>query len=274
MGALLGALSALSVGCSEMFGRKGSLVAGVLAVGVVSQGVAAVTAVVLAVAFSGEVLWPDLARGALSGVGFGVGMVTYLGGVLRSSSTVISPLVATMTVILPFGVAASGGEETTVLAVVGVGVAIVGLVFITVGGWASAGIRRGFLWGTTSGLGYGLGLAVLIDTSSASGPWPAVAQRMVACILTALLAAGLRSSPLPPKGLRWPPLLSGAFGGLASTFYVLGVQADAIPAAVTGAMFPAVSVAVGRVVFGDVVRPPQLLGLGLVLAGVVGVVAG
>jgi multidrug transporter EmrE-like cation transporter len=39
-------------------------------------------------------------------------------------------------------------------------------------------------------------------------------------------------------------------------------------------MFPAVSVALGRIVFGDVVRPPQLVGLGLVLAGVAGVVGG
>ena len=56
--------------------------------------------------------------------------------------------------------------------------------------------------------------------------------------------------------------------------YVLGVQADALPAAVTGAMFPAVSVALGRIVFGDVVRPAQLLGLGFVLVGVAGVVGG
>ena len=83
-----------------------------------------------------------------------------------------------------------------------------------------------------------------------------------------------RSRPFPPKGDRRPPLLSGAFGGLASTLYVLGVQADALPAAVTGAMFPAVSVALGRIVFGDVVRPAQLLGLGFVLVGVAGVVGG
>ena len=161
-----------------------------------------------------------------------------------------------------------------VLAVLGVGVAVVGLVLITLGGRATAGIRQGIVWGLTSGLGYGCGMAVLIDTSSASGPWPAMTQRSVAFLLTLLLAVGSRSRPFPPKGDRRPPLLSGAFGGLASTLYVLGVQADALPAAVTGAMFPAVSVALGRIVFGDVVRPAQLLGLGFVLVGVAGVVGG
>ena len=42
----------------------------------------------------------------------------------------------------------------------------------------------------------------------------------------------------------------------------------------TGAMFPAISVVVGRFVFGDTVRPPQVAGLCLVLAGVTGVVVG
>ena len=274
MGALLGALSSISVGGSEMFGRQGSRTAGVLAVGVVSQGLAAVTALVLVLVLPSELSWPDLGRGAISGIGFGVGMIAYLGGLLRSSSTVISPTVATLTVVIPFGTAVIGGEQASMLAFGGVGVAILGLVVITVGGRTAIGVRKGLFWGATSGLGYGIGLDVLIDTSTSSGSWPAVTQRVVACILTVALATGRRSPVIPPKGARWPPLLSGIFGGLASTLYILGVQAEALPAAVTGAMFPAISVALGRLVFGDAVRPPQVMGLGLVLVGVTGVVAG
>ena len=88
-----------------MFGRQGSRTAGVLAVGVVSQGLAAVTALVLVLVLPSELSWPDLGRGAISGIGFGVGMIAYLGGLLRSSSTVISPTVATLTVVIPFGTA-------------------------------------------------------------------------------------------------------------------------------------------------------------------------
>ena len=272
MGALLGALSAVSVGISEMFGRRGSQAVGVLTVGVVSQAVAALTALALVMILPSELSWPDLGRGAISGVGFAIGMVTYLGGLLRSSSTVISPTVATLTVVIPFGVAVIGGEQASTLAVTGVGVAIIGLVIITVSGRAAVGIRKGLIWGATSGLGYGIGLAVLIDTSTSSGSWPAASQRFVACILTVMLATGRRSAVIPPRGSRWPPLFSGIFGGLASTLYLFALQADALPAAVTGAMFPAVSVVVGRFVFGDTVRPPQVAGLSLVLAGVTGVV--
>ena len=274
MGALLGALSAVSVGFSEMFGRRGSRAVGVLTVGVVSQAMAALTALALVMVFPAELSWADLGWGAISGVGYGVGMVTYLGGLLRSSSTVISPTVATLTVVIPFGVAIIGGEQASTLAVTGVGVAITGLVLITVSGRAAVGIRKGLIWGATSGLGYGIGLAVLIDTSTSSGSWPAASQRFVACILTVILGTVRRSPVIPPRGHCWPPLLSGVFGGLASTLYLFGIQADALPAAVTAAMFPAISVVVGRFVFGDTVRLPQVAGLGLVLGGVTGVVAG
>ena len=115
---------------------------------------------------------------------------------------------------------------------------------------------------------------MLIGTSPSGGPWPAVAQRVVACLLTVVAAMVVRSPVMPRGAVRWTALWSGVFGGIASVLYLLGIQVDVLPAAVTGAMFPAVSVALGRLVFGDSVRPVQVLGLGLVLAGVAGVVAG
>ncbi|MDE0894061.1 MAG: DMT family transporter [Acidimicrobiales bacterium] len=274
MGALFGALSSLSVGMSEMFGRRGARATGVLAVSVVSQGVAALAAFGMLLWLPSQPTWPDLGRGAVSGVGFGVGMVAYLGGLMRSSATVIAPMVATVTVVIPFGAAVAGGAEMTLLAALGVGVALVGLLFITTGGSVGSGMRAGLLWGAISGLGYGVGLAALIGTSSDSGSWPAVAQRVVACLLTVVAAMVVRSPVMPRGAVRWVALWSGVFGGIASVLYLLGIQADVLPAAVTGAMFPAVSVAIGRFVFGDRVRPVQVLGLGLVLTGVAGVVAG
>ena len=274
MGALFGALSSLSVGMSEMFGRRGAKATGVLAVSVVSQGVAAMTAFTMLLWLPSRPDWEDLVRGAISGVGFGIGMVAYLGGLMRSSATMIAPMVATMTVVLPFGVAVVGGAETTGLALLGVGVALVGLLFITAGSRAGSGTRAGLLWGAASGFGYGVALAVLIGTSSASGSWPAVVQRVVACLLTAVVAVVVHSPVVPRGAVRWTALWSGVFGGVASVLYLLGIQADVLSAAVTGAMFPAVSVAIGRLVFGDSVRPVQALGLGFVLVGVAGVVVG
>ena len=115
MGALLGALSSLCVGGSEFFGRRSSLVTGVLAVAVVAQGVACLASLATVAVVPSAFDPGDLLLGAASGVGVGFGMVLYLGGVLRSSATVVAPLVAVLTVVIPVGYASVVDEAPSVL---------------------------------------------------------------------------------------------------------------------------------------------------------------
>ena len=74
-------------------------------------------------------------------------------------------------------------------------------------------------------------------------------------------------------GVRLVGIIAGAFAALSTIWYLLGVQADTTPAVVTASMFPAVTVVIGRFVFGDEVGRRQLAGLVVVLAGVTAVVA-
>lgn len=274
MGALLGALSSLCVGGSEFFGRRSSQVTGVLAVAIVAQGVACLSALATVAVLPSAFDVGDLAIGAASGIGIGFGMVLYLGGLLRSTATIVAPLVAVLTVVIPVGYASIVDDTPSALVVGGVAVAVLGLVFITTGVRAVGRVRPGLLWGTGAGMAYGFGLSILMETDGASGSWPAAAQRLVACGIAVALALSGRKALRPRSGTgRWA-VLSGMLGAGASITFILAVQADPLPAAVTGAMFPAVSVALGRVVFGDEVRRSQVFGLLLTLVGVGGVVAG
>ena len=69
-------------------------------------------------------------------------------------------------------------------------------------------------------------------------------------------------------------MLGGVFTGLCTVLYLFGLRADPTAAVITASMFPAASVAIGRMVFHDAVSRLQAIGLVVVLAGVVGVVAG
>ncbi len=274
MGALLGALSSLCVGGSEFFGRRSSLVTGVLAVAVVAQGVACLASMATVVIVPSAFVVDDLLIGLASGIGVGFGMVLYLGGILRSSSTVVAPLVAVLTVVIPVAYASVVDEMPSWLVVAGVVVAVLGLVLITTGVRAVGGVRAGLLWGTGAGMAYGFGLSVLMETDGASGSWPGTAQRFAGFLITVAIALSSRTALVPCRGTRMWAALSGVLGSAATLTYIFAVQADPLPAAVTGAMFPAVSVALGRVVFGDEVRRSQGFGLLLTLAGVGAVVAG
>lgn len=275
MGALLGALSSLCVGGSEFFGRRSSQVTGVLAVAVVAHGVACIVSVVtlpvIPSAFSGY----DVMIGAASGIGYGFGMVLYLGGLLRSSATVVAPVVAVLTVVIPVGYASMSKEVPSAIVLGGVALAALGLFFITSKVWSATDIRRGILWSCGSGIAYGFGLSILLETDRTSGAWPGATQRLVACVVVIVMTVSLRRQMTPQPGARWWAVLSGIGGGAATLTYILAVQADPVPAAVmTGALFPALSVALGRLVFGDEVRRSQGVGLALTLLGIIGVITG
>ncbi len=273
MGALLGALAALCIGLSDLFGRRSVAARGAVATAMAMQAVAVVVSAVMLLAIESSFGLRDLAVGMVSGLGLGVGLGCYLGGLARSTSTVVSPIVATISAVVPFTYAVARGAPASAWSVCGASVAIGGLLLITVGGGRVAHVAVGVRWALLSGLGYGVGLSIVIEASEASGAWPAVAQRATALLL--MLAVALRSTGGVPSlaGMRLTVIVAGAFAAMSTVFYLLGVQADTTPAVVTASMFPAVTVAVGRGFYGDAVSRSQLLGLVVVLMGVAAVVA-
>ena len=273
MGAFFGALSALSIGFTDLFGRHVVNRRGANIAALIIQCVAALVSFALVFVIAGEFVTRDVLIGAISGIGLGTGLACYLGGLSRSSSAVMAPIVATLSAVIPFGYAIARGAETSPWAVVGAIVAIGGLILITAGRERTANVGAGVTWALISGLGYGFGLSVAIEVTDASGAWPAVSQRVVAFALMTVVV--LRSKQTPSVAGVWSfGLAAGVFASLATIFYLLGVQRDATPAVVMASMFPAATVAVGRLIYGDSVSKQQIYGLGVVLIGVAAVVAG
>lgn len=273
MGALFGSLAALSIGLSDLFGRFVVNRRGPVVASVVVQAVGVLPSLAMLGLLASEFLAVDAMIGLASGVGLGLGLWAYLSGLAMSTAAVVSPIVATMSAVIPFAYALVRGAAASVWAVAAAAVAIGGLVLISASGRGRvANVAVGVRWSVISGFGYGFGLSVIIDASAESGAWPAVAQRIGALgfmVVVALRAKG----GLPLFGVRLAGVAAGTFAALAAVWYLLGVQADPTPAVVTTSMFPAVTVVVGRLVFRDDVVARQWVGLAIVLVGVTGVVA-
>ena len=127
MGALFGSLAALSIGMSELFGRRVSKQLGAITLSVTVQFMAAVTAMVGALTFvPSELIVADMVRGAVSGVGYGVGMTCYFAGLNRSSSAIVAPVVGTLSAVIPFTYSVATGESAAAIAVAGAAIAVVG----------------------------------------------------------------------------------------------------------------------------------------------------
>lgn len=274
MGAFWGSLAALGIGGSELFGRRVADVAGAITSALVLQVFGTATALVSLLFVTSEIKMLDLLWGALSGVFMAIGLVCYFGGLRRSSATVVSPTVATLSAVIPFVYTLVRGADISTSATVGALIAFVGLAVIAAGSGSASGLRAGLVWGIASGLGYGIGLSWVIEVSDAAGSWPAVTQRGIGVVIMGVAAVSTKCAIVPPAGQRMNGFLGGAAGGLASVFALIGFSIDAAPTVVTLSMFPLVSVVVGFMYFGDSVSRRQVVGITLVLAGIAAVVVG
>ena len=275
MGALLGLLSALMIGLSDLFGRKIVRVAGVVTGSLTLQVAAMSTALLSVVVFGGVFAAHDVLIGGLSGICMGVALGAYYRGITVSSATIVSPVVATLSAIIPFAYAVVRGASPTLLAAIGSLIAIVGLVVITTGGGVvTFSAKRGVWWAVASGVAYGIAFAVVLEATDDAGPWPAVWQRVGGATVLFLAVQHRSGTALPPKGSRVSGLLAGVFAGLCSVAYLAGIRVDASATVITASTFPAASVVVGKLAFDDPVSRRQAVGLVVVLLGVVAVALG
>jgi len=237
------------------------------------QVVGCITALASVFFFASEWATVDMAWGAFSGLGMAGGLGCYYAGLSRSSATVVAPLVATLAAVIPYVYAIVRGSQVSTLSVLAAAVAFAGLAIIAAGTGDRTGLQDGLKWGLLSGCSYGFGLSVLVEVSDEAGVWPAVSQRFAGAIVLGVAAVVAKSLLVPPPKQRLNGLGAGLFAGLSSVFALIGLAIDAPPTVVTQSMFPAFSVIVGFVYFGDSVARRQVVGLGLVLLGVAGVVA-
>ncbi len=273
-GVIFGLLTALAIGASDLFGRRIVHAQSPVTAAVPMQFFGILTAAVSLMFVSSEISFRDSVFGLLSGLGFAVGLGCYYTGLSKASSALIAPTVAMLSAVLPFAYSVFRGSETSVITVGGAIVCMTGLAVITVDRSAVAFDWAALRWGILSGLGYATGLISLIDVGDESGTWPAVVQRTTAFLTLAFVASRIKVPVLPRRNLRLAAVLAGIAVGLSSVFLLAGLEIDPTPTVIASSTFPAVTVFVGLLVYGDSVRTQQWWGIAIIILGIMGVSAG
>ncbi|MCP4959106.1 MAG: DMT family transporter [Actinomycetia bacterium] len=274
MGALLGLFAAFAVSSSELFGRRVVNQAGPIVAASTASLVASIVALAISVGGGEAPLLRDLVVGGLSGVGFGLGMASYLQGLRESTSAVVGPVVASLVVLIPFSYSALIEDLPGVLSLLGAAASLLGLVFVTVGGLGVGNVAFGLRWGLISGLAFGVGTAVFIESSGDSGWWPVVSQRAVAFTAIAVFAVASSRPLVPQRSVAGQAVAAGVFAAFSSILLLAGLNLDPAAASVTSALYPASSVVIGRVIFRDSVTRWQIVGLIIVVGGTIAIVLG
>lgn len=130
--------------------------------------------------------------------------------------------------------------------------------------------RTGLALGVGAGIMLGLGTICVAGTDSASGAWPAAAQRVVGFATMAMLATKQRAPVMLPKNIRHIGFISGITGTIGIICLVFGVQSggDLGLVAVAGSMFPAVAILLSTTFDGDKIRWWQIVGIAGSIVGV------
>lgn len=134
----------------------------------------------------------DWGWGALAGASglVGLGLLYYC--LANGAMTVVGPLTAVVSAVLPVVVGFALGERPTTLAVVGIVVALLGIVLVTgaIGTPHVPTAPRILVLTVIGGVGFGLLYVFLGQTSDESGMWPLAAARLVSIGMAAAVVIG------------------------------------------------------------------------------------
>jgi drug/metabolite transporter (DMT)-like permease len=281
LAALLALASSLSWGFSDFLGGVQSRRHPLLAVLLLSQGVALV--VLAGAVVAGASTGHDAAAtawAAAAGISGLLGLTAFYRALAIGTMSIVAPLSATGAAI-PVLVGVASGERPRAVQVVGMALAMVGVVLAArEAADSDAAARRtsqiAVILALLAAVGFGSFFA-MIDRAEESGDvaWILLAARAPSVLLL-LAACALTRPRLPSRPAAIGAIAAiGLFDLLANLFFVLATGRGLLSVVgVLAALYPAVTVLLARVLLHERLTRAQDAGVIVTLAGVVALAAG
>lgn len=282
---LLALGAAVSYGVSDFTGGLLTRRAHVLVVLLLSQVVSAALLVAAVALWAGAVSWQGVAWGAAAGLAgvFGTGLLYQ--GLAIGRMSVVAPITGLLGAGLPVLVGLAAGERPGPAALIGIVTGLAAVVVIsltpeppppapgpasgtgsnpggTVAVQAAAHTRQAILCALGAGVGFGLFFLLLERSPADSGLWPMLGTRisLVATLGPAVLVGRLPVRVPAAMSLRLAGL--GVVNALADLLFLLATRAGLLSVvAVITSMYPAVTVAMARLVLRERIAARQFAGL-------------
>jgi drug/metabolite transporter (DMT)-like permease len=214
--------------------------------------------------------------GGLSGIAGSMAILTLYAALAIGPMSILSPLTAVISAIVPLSWGVVLGERLSLLGYVALGIALVAVVlvgFVPEKGAVRPSLR-GVLYATVSGVLIGVFLILVDRAPDDSGLLPLVFNRVTylivlwAIILVLVVVARVRRSPPGPsvKPALWLILAAGVADAVANTLLLIGFRIGELSiVAVLTALYPAGTIALAAIVLKERIAPVQWIGLALAL---------
>jgi drug/metabolite transporter (DMT)-like permease len=221
--------------------------------------------------------WGEVGWAAASGVCGAAGLVAFYSGFASAPISVVAPVAALVSAVLPVAVAIAGGERPGPGIVAGGLTCLVAIVLVSAQPAAGQGPRRGpggqllaVGYGVAAGVCFGLFFVFLKEAGQSGVLWPVAIARSAGTVVAVGVALATRTIPWRRgDGAGGVALASGAVDAAANVCYVLATRAGLFGLAVViTSLYPGVTVLLARLVLGERLRWAQRAGLLLAAVGV------
>jgi drug/metabolite transporter (DMT)-like permease len=235
--------------------------------------------------------WGAVGWAAASGVCGSFGLIAFYAGFAAAPISVVAPVAALVSTVLPVGVAIAGGERLTATMVAGGVICLAAIVMVSMpparqrpdagrprgsqGGddrHNAASRLRGLGYGAAAGAGFGLFFLCLKNAGQSGVLWPVAVSRTAGTMVALGVALATRTRPWRHAGggTGIIALVSGAVDAAANVCYVLATRAGLFGLAVViTSLYPGMTVLLARWLLGERMRWLQRGGLLLAAIGVV-----
>ncbi len=244
--------------------------------------------------------WGAVGWAAASGVCGAFGLVAFYAGFATAPISVVAPVAALVSTVLPVGVAIADGERPGPSMVAGGLICLVSVVLVSVPsarrgedrrgtepdhrgvaqdegdrlgeGQHRAAVRlRALGYGVAAGAGFGLFFLFLKNAGQSGVLWPVAVSRTAGTLVAFAIALATRTRPWQlGRGVMAIALISGALDAAANVCYVLATRAGLFGLAVViTSLYPGMTVLLARLLLGERMRWLQRAGLLMAAVGVV-----
>jgi drug/metabolite transporter (DMT)-like permease len=265
--------ASVAYGVANYVGPRLSRNAPALVVVAAGQLVAFVISLTMVLAFGTDDAGPEeLVAGLLAGVGNGLGLLLFYRAAKVGPLSIVAPIGALGTIV-PVAVGLAQGEPATLLKLMGIALAIGGVVLATGGSGSSEeghDVRAGAIWAGASALAFGLFLTEMAPAAQ-GGVFFATASSRATLLAIVVAAALVLGNSLSAPRAQLPRLaIPGLLLFCGTLAYAAATQVGELSiVSVIGSLFPIVTVGLAFALDRERLSPAQAAG---VLAAIVGVV--
>jgi drug/metabolite transporter (DMT)-like permease len=208
----------------------------------------------------------DLWWGAAGGVAGGFALIAFYSALSRGTMTMVAPITAVVSAVLPVIVGLSLGERPSGTALVGIVVACLAVALVS----GAIGTRHRethlstVMLAAAAGVGFGFIFIAFARTAHDSGLWPLVAARAASLPVVAIVVGATRPGLGGLRSVMWLVLASGVLDMAANLFYLEASHRGLLSiVAVISSMYPVSTVCLAFGLDHERVSKSQAVGLGL-----------